>query len=154
MPQISYASPASQRYSTADTCPVLSTTLTGTVTAPALSKSIVGTGTLFLTELPLNQPYGFMVDLTNKEVRRITDVDDNTHLWLEAGFTNALSADAFIVCPVSGAQRIDIQGESGTGAVDGVPMPSNDTITYQSSEHGIGYQRPLVVESASAFITY
>lgn len=50
---------------------------------------IVGTGTLFFTELPINS---YVYDASSNEIRRVTRVDSNTTAWLTKAFTADLSS--------------------------------------------------------------
>jgi L-cystine uptake protein TcyP (sodium:dicarboxylate symporter family) len=65
-------------------------TLTGTVTSNG--NIIYGQGTLFLTEIAnaVGINYGYLVDLANFEIRRITDINSETSLVVRMPFTNNL----------------------------------------------------------------
>lgn len=57
----------------------------GTGTIATHGQAVVGTGTLFTTEMPAGS---YLVDLTNWEVRRVYRVDSDTLAFLELVFTN------------------------------------------------------------------
>lgn len=63
----------------------------GTGTIATHGIAIVGTGTLFTTEMRVGS---FLVDLTNNEVRKVYRVDSDTLAFLEVEFTADIVAGA------------------------------------------------------------
>ena len=109
---------------TTETLPV-SSSLTGTVSSAADSKMLVGTNTLFLTELRVGD---YVYDNTNTELREVESIQSNTELRLKVGFTNALSG-ATVKRVVNNATQI-------TGAASGgdvtITKPNTDnTLTIR-----------------------
>ncbi len=130
-----YANTKLSAYTTIDTAPNRYQTLTGTVVSSGVF--VVGTGTLFLTEIGGDQGVGFpstssyidswLFNGTN-EVRRIVGVVDNTHLVLEAAFTVNLAGGAGSVkwIPASRTMQMSWICIAGGGIVDGVTLGANE----------------------------
>lgn len=119
---------------TADTVPA-STQGTGTVVAGAGDKGMVGTGTLFTTEL---QKGDWIADITHNEVRRIIGILNNTDLQIEQGFTNAQSGSFYFV-KSSRARAITVACDNVAVTIDGAAMfatGSNGAVTFDKSSIG------------------
>jgi Collagen triple helix repeat (20 copies) len=70
--------------------------LTGTVQKTSSSTAVVGTGTLFTTELSVGQL--IIVPGTANEKRVVTAIADNTHLTVNANFANSASGQTAQRC--------------------------------------------------------
>ncbi len=68
--------------------PTPSDNLTGTLTSSG--KSVVGTGTLFRTELNVGD---YLLNPTTDDVSKIHSIQDDTHLMLFTAMTTTLAAD-------------------------------------------------------------
>lgn len=122
---------------------------TGTGTVVTSGVSIVGTGTLFKTEMPAGS---YLVDLTNDEVRRVERVDSDTEAYLEKPFTsNLASAAPEIIAAwkakvkeisISTGDTCELNGESFTGTLT-ISRYGND----RSSRRDL--VEPVIVDATS-----
>src|SRR5438874_919813 len=98
----------------------LSTTVTGTATTSGVY--VTGIGTAFLTEL---HNYDWLLDaVTNKELRKVISVQDNTHCIIDSKFTADITvAQALrrVLKPASKAININIP-TGATGNINGQPV--------------------------------
>lgn len=142
-------------YVGADTCPILSTALTGTVSAGAGSRFIVGSGTLFLSEISnenlgqSSKQLGCLVNLSDYEIREIESIHSDTNLTLKRGFTAAQSGDTVRWCPTTKAARIQIIGASAK--VNNVAVPTLTVLENGAQGNGTGVQ--AIVEACTALIS-
>jgi hypothetical protein len=132
---------------TTDTLP-RSQTLTGTITAGAGSKELVGTSTLFTSELRRGD---WIFDTANTAIRQVERIDSDTVLWLKEGFADAQSGDTM--------KRVVTNARQISGAADGgdvtITFSSDDTLTVrdgnsftpQAQENGL--VQPFIVTSGS-----
>lgn len=150
------------------TIPDQQTALTGTVSAVAGAVTVVGVGTIFQTEIgsgisQVQAPSkvaqnGFLVDLTNSELRRVSQVIDDTTLLLESGFTNALAGATIYYVPSSKAKFMGITCNTATVTVNGATLPAGQSINYGNENDSTYVVDPLLVDasggSASVTIQY
>ncbi len=126
-------------------------TKTGTFSAAAGSVWVVGTATLFTEELQVG---GWLVDLTNDEIRKIAGIGNNTSLNLVSGFTNALSlADVVYVGP-SLARTIQIVVDNAAVTIDGSTTVANipfiwDKASKDNSHKSLDFIDPVIVNATS-----
>lgn len=130
-----------------DTLP-RSATLTGTITSLAASKELVGTSTLFTSELRRGD---WIYDTVNVAIRQVERIDSDTVLWLKEGFADAQSG-ATMKRVVNNARQI-------TGAANGgdvtITFPNDDTLiirdgnsfTPQAQENDL--VQPFIVTAGS-----
>ncbi len=131
--------------------PTPSADLTGTLTGPG--KYIVGTGTLFKSEL---NPGDYLLNPTTDDVSKIHSIQDDTHLMLFTAMTTALSGTtckrikdhtikkATIVFAGTGPGTIrGVDQATGGGGTWPVNVP-NDTL---ESDGGV---RPFLVTCPAA----
>lgn len=131
---------------TTDTLP-RSAALTGTIVSAAASKELVGTSTLFTTELNIND---WIFDTVNVAIRQVERIDSDTVLWLKDGFADAQSG-ATMKRVVNNARQIT--GVANGGDVT-ITFPNDDTLiirdgnsfTPQAKENGL--VQPFIVTSA------
>ena len=120
---------------------------TGTITAGAGNKIVTGSGTSFTTEL---QGGGWLVDLTNEEVRQIEFVNSDTEVQLYSGFTNALAGADLDYIPRSDAkvQFMEITPAASI-AINGNTWGDSVYTDGQINTKGIGraFCRPVVVNA-------
>ena len=125
-------------------------TKTGTITTIANNRVVVGSSTLFNTEVFSGD---WLVDLTNGEVRQVESINSNTELLLKTGFTNALSGVAVRVISSSNSkvQYMEIK-PAGTVAIDAVAYSSAETYTDgQMNPTGANQQfcKPVVLNATA-----
>lgn len=156
------AFPTNDQYltiTTKRTIPDAETALTGQWTATAASKTLVGTASLALTEIggdagignptTLTQIGAWLLDKTNNELRRISDVVSNTIVVLESGFTNAQVATTLYYVPQSKAAQIGIACAAGGGLVNNEALPVNGFVNYGSDQGTDYFINPLLVDGSS-----
>lgn len=143
-------------YTTIDSCPVLSTALTGTISADAGSRFVVGSGTLFLSEISdealgePSKPLGCLCQMTDFEIREIEKINSDTSLVLKTGFTAAQSGDTVRWCPNAKAARMLIIGAAAF--VNGVATPTGTEIENGAAGNGTGVG-PILVSAATVHIS-
>lgn len=110
---------------------------TGTITTN--EYAIVGTGTLFKTEMPGGS---YLVDLTNDEVRKVVRVDSDTIAFLEKPFTSEFSSDTpeIVAAWQCKAKEISIETEDAC-EVNGAAF----TGILNLVKADIGSQRPNII---------
>lgn len=123
-----------------------SQTKTGTIETHGIN--VIGTGTLFLSEV---KPGDFIVDITNTEARKVTTRRDNLYLAIDSPFTSDLAAGTLLKVVRSRAKEVSIANEGAAAAtVDGVPLPINSVITLPKSNknpNGSDFIDPLFVNA-------
>lgn len=132
---------------TTDTLP-RSQTLTGTVTSAANSRELVGTSTLFLTQLRRGD---YIYDTVNTAIRQVERIDSDTVLWLKGGFTDA-QAGSTMKRVVTNARQITGVANGGDVTVtnvneDTLTVRDGNSFTPQAQENGI--VQPFIVTSGS-----
>lgn len=143
------------------TFPELQTTLTGTNTVAANVKFITGTGTTYLSQIGgdggVGQPatpsaLGWLIDLTNSEIRRIDSVVDNTHVVLETGFTNAQVGTTLYYHPISKYQQMGFLCSAGGGSINSVVLPANGFMNFGSDLDSKYSVAPVIVDGSGGTI--
>jgi len=137
-----------------DTFPA-SATKTGTIVAAVGNTTIIGTGTKFTTELENN---GWICDIAHDEIRKITQIKNDTTLSIDHPFTNALSGVALkYVVPSNSVDLMVVFAGSG-GKIDGVTVPAQVGISaIKSGRISSGekdFVDPIIVDATgtSAFM--
>lgn len=131
----SYGNTQIIQITTIDTIP-LSGTIAGTVTAVAGSTAITGTATDFTTSVgytgtdikkAVRMPLGYLWDVTNNEWRIVTSVENDTLLFVQEGFSNALAAATVRHIPASRLKALSFTDTgAGNGVVDGISLVANE----------------------------
>ncbi len=140
-------------YTTVDTCPVKSSTLTGTIVSTNTTdgRFVVGTGTLFTTELPkLSGGYGYIFNASTSEVRRILDVADDTHLVVDKAFASNLSQN-MVWCPPDGFSKLTLTNIGSTTRINGASVGSDAAPIFISN--GDQPLLPITIANCTAVIT-
>lgn len=116
-----------------------STSLTGTIDAVANGEQIVGTGTLFTTELQIGE---YIYIASQSAFRKIRSITDDTNLYL-------YPAQAFPTPTFSGATPRRVPKNtyhSISWAIDATGTAKIDNITFPASQSGtmseVGGKRP------------
>tara|TARA_R110000803_G_scaffold113886_5_gene182336 strand:+ start:977 stop:1453 length:477 start_codon:yes stop_codon:yes gene_type:complete len=124
-----------------------STNATGTFTAGAGNKILTGSGTSFNSEL---QSGGWLVDLTNEEVRQIEFVNSDTEVQLYTGFASAQAATTlgYISRSKSKVQFMEITPAASID-ISGNTWGTTVYTDGQINTKGIGraFCRPVVVNA-------
>jgi hypothetical protein len=126
-----------------------SESITGTCSTMSRKDRIIGSGTLFTTEL---QPGDFLYDATNTEIRKIISIESATELTVDEEFSNTLSVSTLKKTPPIGYQSIAYLIDSTSGeTVDGQLLPDGATGTYavNSSPSTTRRPRPLILDSTT-----
>lgn len=118
----------------------------GTGTLKTVGTTVLGTGTLFATEMPAGS---WVVDLTQDEVRRVTRVDSNTRAYLSQEFTVDLAASTAVdLIPRNNDRAVSISVQipagSGDGEIDGQVMPEGTSLTFSKDSRSHSGGRDLV----------
>lgn len=129
-----------------DTVPA-SSALTGTWTAAANSKRLLGASTTALSQIKIGQ---FIFDDANNEIRKVQDVQDNTNVILEKGFSNALSGATLKVVPMT-SRQISVLAVGDVTIIDkydnSTLLADKDAITPHKDTRG--YVEPFIVDPAA-----
>ena len=141
------------------TIPDIDVALTGTWAAAALGKTLVGTGTLALTEIggdaglgaasSMTQIGAWILDKTNNELREIADVVSNTIVVLKSGFTNAQVGTTLYYVPQSHASALGIACAAGGGKVNNETLPVNGFVNFGSDQGSDYFCNPVLVDGSS-----
>ena len=119
---------------------------TGTVVTHGIA--IVGTSTLFTTEMPAGS---YLVDETNWEVRKVVRVDSDTLAFLEFPFTNDLASAAPSIISRVKAKAIEIN----LVKVSGVVLLDNVALTGPLKLQRNGkLVRPVIVDATGGSLEY
>lgn len=103
---------------------------TGTFASAAGSIDVVGSGSLFKTEIKRGD---WLIDIANDEVRQVENVDTNTTLTLVQGFSNAQTTTAVVSVVQSRAKKIGLIADNAAVTIDGQTMPANIEISWDKS---------------------
>lgn len=118
-----------------------SISLTGTVTTSGVY--VTGIGTAFLTEL---HNYDWLLDATtNKELRKVISVQDDTHCIIDSKFTADITiAQALRRVIKPAAKEININIPTGaTGNINGQAVTAPEVVPFTGENK---YLDPLVLE--------
>ena len=134
--------------SNTDTLP-RSQTLTGTITATAASKELVGTSTTFKSQLRIGD---WIFDTVNKAIRQVERIDSDTVLWLKNGFDDAQSG-ATMKRVVNNARQISGAADGGSVTItfaddDTLTVRDGNSFTPQAQENGL--VEPFIVTAGTA----
>lgn len=135
------------RMITHDTFP-LSATKTGTITVPNTSDRVIGTSTKFKSELQVG---GWICDIANDEIRKITAILTDTNLTIDKPFSNNLSGATLKYVEPSIYTEISIIFNSVAGKIDGVACPPSIGFAYGKTGRDQSAQRdfvdPLIIDA-------
>ena len=131
---------------------------TGTGTIETVAKVINGTGTLFLTELPVGS---FVLSLAAGELRKVVKVENNTTAFLDYAFSvdiPAASALKLIHENKTHIAEISAMAATGAGAFDinGVVWPEG--VEYKASKanrermSGVDFVDPIIVDGSGSTV--
>lgn len=100
----------------------------GTGTITAYNNRIVGSSTLFTTEVQVGD-YIYMK--TQNAFRRVLDIQSDTELTIDRAFGSAISAASFHITPKDGYIEVSayVTG-AGAGEIDGVSFAQNNGNTW------------------------
>lgn len=118
-----------------DTVPA-SSTLTGTWSAGADVKRLVGSSTTALSEIRRGDA---IFDDTNDEIRIVAEVQDDTNVILENGFTNALSG-ATLKLSKFGTRQVSVRASGDVTIIDkydnSTVLLDGDVLTPKTKKNG------------------
>lgn len=131
---------------------------TGTGTIETAGKVVIGTGTLFSTELPAGS---FVLSLAAGELRKVVKVNSNTSAILDYAFSApiaALSTLYFIPEDKTHIAEISAIAATGAGAFDinGVVWP--EAVEYKASKanrermSGVDFVDPIIVDGTGSTV--
>lgn len=106
---------------------------TGTLTTNvANTKVITGTGTLFLTELKIDD---FIYDAAQNQVRKVTAISSNTTLFIDEAFTTPLAGVAlkYITDYDTIVELSVINAGAVNGKVDNIVLKAGLGISYSKT---------------------
>lgn len=97
---------------------------TGTITTTNAydGKRVIGTSTLFTTELEIG---GWIVDIAHDEIRKITNILTDTNLTIDHAFSNSLTGLALKYVPPSDSVELSVVFSGASGKIDGQLLPAN-----------------------------
>lgn len=120
----------------------------GTGTIQTVGNKVIGTGTLFLTEMPAGS---WLVDLSQDEIRRVVfdSTETNTQATLEQAFTSdiaALTTPNIISKEDANVVSISVQIPAGqdNGTLDGQNFPSGTSVTFSKDSRDRSSARDLI----------
>ncbi len=116
---------------------------TGTISITAGDKTVIGVGTLALTEFNIGD---YVYILADSEIRKITSISSNTVFYIDRPFTNAVAAANLVVTPQSEYCEIAvcIPSASAAGVLDGNVLPPGIGITWGKTGRTTSGQRDLI----------
>lgn len=123
-----------------DTFPA-SATKTGTISIAAGETTVIGTGTLFTSEL---QNLGWICDIAHDEIRKITQIKDDTTLAIDHPFSNVITGAALKYVGPSDSVELSILFSAVPGKIDGVTYPANVGIALSKASRDTSAQRDFV----------
>lgn len=128
--------------------------IAGSGTIVTAGTLVTGTGTSFLTEMPVGS---WLVSASAGEVRRVISVTSNTSALIDYGFTINLGAAApRIITPIrADVKEISITNAGGVATtIDGETFPANSYVTVSKAHrHDSSYQdtvNPIVIDGATS----
>ena len=127
---------------------------TGTITQALGNTMIVGAGTSFLTEADIDD---WIYIKGQNEFRKITVITSDTVLYVDQGFTLALTASAFHITPASRYKEISFLVTGASAAtVDGVSYAQNESVDYnkagQTGSFANHYVDPIDIDASSSTV--
>ncbi len=132
-------------------------TANGTGTIVTEGKHVVGTNTLFLSEMPVGS---WIYSASQNEIRKVVNVIDNTKAYLSNAFTVDLvaAAPAIIHARNTNVKAISVAIKAGLadGAIDGVTLSNGTGMTFSkdgNSMKAIGdYVDPIIADGTGTVI--
>lgn len=122
-----------------------STALTGTITAVGNNEQIVGTGTLFTTELQVGEYIYIAAQSCFRKIRSITD-DTNLYLYPTQSFPSAVSGATPRRVPKNTYHSISWAIDAdGTAKIDNITFPASQSGTM--AEVGGKRPEPILIDS-------
>lgn len=118
-------------------------------------KMVVGTGTTFLADLKIGS---WILDLSNKEVRKVVRIISDTVCEIDYAFSNAVSGATFRYIPPSRYKGINVYF-SATGSIDGVATVADQNYPFQKGSSGLkssassDFIAPLVIDPGAGTAT-
>ncbi len=128
---------------------------TGTIDIAAGETSVIGTNTLFSSELLVN---GWICDIAHDEIRKITQIKNDTLLAIDHPFSNAQVAATLVYIEPSNSVDLMVVFAGDGGTIDGVPVPANVGISANKSGRDMSGEKdfvdPVIVNATgtSAFL--
>lgn len=112
----------------------LSTAGTGTITSVNNKRKIVGVGTLFTTEVEIDE---YIYIIAQAEFRKVVSIESDTELTLDIKFTTDLTGSAYKITPRPMYKEVswEVTG-AGNAAIDGVTFVQNDSGTIAGTTCG------------------
>lgn len=128
--------------------------LTKTGTIVTSGKNVVGTGTLFVSEV---RPGDWIADINNfDELRKVKSITDNTHLTIDSPFAGDILAANPLRTIKSRAKLVSLSNTGGSDAtVDGTPLIPGETVSFPKSNknpNGSDFIDPFIVVPASTTV--
>jgi hypothetical protein len=131
----------------------------GTGTIETAGNWVIGTGTLFTTEMPRGS---WLVDESQNEIRYVESVESDTKAYISQPFSIDITAGAtpsIIHAKDTNVVSIALSCPSGASAdptVDGVTFPKGNTVSFSKDSREKSGKRDLVdpiILDASATVT-
>lgn len=125
----------------------------GTGTIDTDGKSVIGTGTLFLSEMRAG---AWLVDTSQDEVRKVLQVESDTLAYLSNAFSSdiaALTTPSIIASDDLNIRGLSVAILSGLtdGEIDGVVFDNGDSVVFgKFSDNKDGFKSfvdPIIVEA-------
>ncbi len=118
----------------------------GTGTIVTDGTTVIGTGTLFTSEM---QKGSWLVDLSTNEIRKVINVTNDTLAYIDYPFTVDLAGIAAQYIPIKdlGVVTISVDvpaGSATAGEIDGVSFPAGNTITFSKDSRDHSGRRDLI----------
>lgn len=139
---------------TLDSVPA-STTKTGTITTNG-PTGIIGSGTEFQDELEVG---GWIFDMANYEMRKVTAISSQTALKIESAFTTPLAAATLKYVDSSNlvSIRVKIPSASSNGIVDSTTLPAGEEIVFTKSSRersslNLDFVDPIIVNGTGTTV--
>lgn len=133
-----------------DTVPA-SALKTGTIRT--IGINVIGTGTLFLSEV---KPFDWIVDITNDEIRKVVTRRDDTYLAIDSPFTSDIAAGHDVRVVRSRAKEISVSNEgAANGEVDNQVFLRGASLTFSKSSktpNGSDFIDPILVDATGTTI--
>jgi len=127
-------------------------TKTGTMVTSG--KNVIGTGTLFVSEV---RPGDWLVDINNfDELRKVVSITSNTHMIIDSPFAGDILAANPVRTVRSRAKMISLSNTGGSDAtVDGVALIPGESNSYPKSDknpNGSDFIDPMIVVPGSTTV--
>jgi hypothetical protein len=114
---------------------------------------IQGTGTNFTTQI---RPYGFTTSYLffksnsgQSELRKIADIQDDTHLTLRTAFSTVLSGSAYYFVSPSQIEQLSYAILSGTVLVNGQSRIAGVSGGWDSKEIFVNPVAPIIIDATN-----